>query len=290
MRRTKGQDRRPGSTMGTGPVAGTGGPTGKRPRSGERHRLRPEMLVLENRQLLAAFTVTDTSNSTTDGSNGSGSLPYCIKQADANNQPNTISFSPSVFSTPQTIDLKGSALALSDTGGMQSIIGPAAGVTIDGGIATSQRVTATLSGLTISGGSLSYGGGLDNEGNVTLTDCTLSGNFASEKGGGLYNGTNDTVTLTGCTISGNSAAGNGGGLFNKGTAKLVDCTISGNVGNQGSRIYNTTNSVSRPLRLHPDRQFRGERRRRPQQQRDGQDLRLHDRRQHGQVRRWDLQF
>ena len=49
-------------------------------------------------------------------------------------------------------------------------------------------VTAALSGLTITGGSVSrgFGGGLENLGTVTLTDCTVSGNSASlGLGGGL---------------------------------------------------------------------------------------------------------
>ena len=42
-----------------------------------------------------------------------------------------------------------------------------------------QGVTASFSGLTITGGSTSgSGGGLDNFGTATLTDCTISGNSA----------------------------------------------------------------------------------------------------------------
>ena len=63
----------------------------------------------------------------------SGDLRYCINQANANDQANTIVFDSTVFSTPQTITLCGSQLELSDTGGTQTITGPAAGVTISGG-------------------------------------------------------------------------------------------------------------------------------------------------------------
>ena len=107
---------------------------------------------------------------------------------------------------------------------------------IDGG------VTASLSGLTISGGLATghNGGGLLNYGTARLTDCTLSGNYAYAQdanphdytlvggyGGGLDN--LGTANLTGCTISGNSAVhGSGGGLDNSGTANLTDCTLSGN--------------------------------------------------------------
>ena len=87
-----------------------------------------------------------------------------------------------MFNTPQTIVLGGSQLELSDTAGTVTITGPAAGVTISGGgtsrvFQVDPGVTASLSGLTISGGSAEgIGGGLVNYGTATLTDCTISGN------------------------------------------------------------------------------------------------------------------
>ena len=52
-------------------------------------------------------------------------------------------------------------------------------------------VTASISGLTITGGSAvttCNGGGVDNiDGTATLTNCTVSGNSAAASGGGLYN-------------------------------------------------------------------------------------------------------
>ena len=47
-------------------------------------------------------------------------------------------------------------------------------------------VTASISGVTMTGGNAGIGGGLYNEGTTTLTNCTVSGNSASH-GGGLYN-------------------------------------------------------------------------------------------------------
>ena len=47
---------------------------------------------------------------------------------------------------------------------------------------------ATLSGLTVSGGNATNGGGLyDNRGTLDLTDCTVTGNSGSGEGGGLFN-------------------------------------------------------------------------------------------------------
>ena len=107
-------------------------------------------------------------------------------------------------------------------------------------------VTASISGVTITAGNagLYGGGGLENYGTTTLTDCTISGNSASD-GGGLYN--RGTATLTDCTVSGNSATGgnynpkrgSGGGLLTfGGTTTLTNCTVSGNhASKNGGGLY-----------------------------------------------------
>ena len=72
-----------------------------------------------------------------------------------------------------------------------------------------EGVTASISGLTISGGQAAgNGGGVYNSGTLTLTGCTVSGNTASfgsgtSDGGGIYN--NGTLSLTDSTIAANSA-------------------------------------------------------------------------------------
>ena len=81
-------------------------------------------------------------------------------------------------------------------------------MTVSGGGASrvfqvDSSVTASISGMTITGGKGFFGGGLDNSGgNLTLTDCTVSGNSGSF-GGGLDNF--GTATLTDCTVSDNTA-------------------------------------------------------------------------------------
>ncbi len=215
------------------------GPT-TRARRIDRRRLRPVLLVLEDRRLLATFTVMNADSS------GPGSFAQAIADANGINQANTIEFSATAFGTPQKITLGGSGLALSDTGGLQTITGPPAGVTISGGdlsgvFVVEAKVTAALSGLTISDGFVGASGsgpGLHNDGKTTLTDCTISGNSAGDGGGGLYNDGKAELILTGCTISGNSAGGMGGGLENEGITKLTDCTISGNSAGQGGGLYN----------------------------------------------------
>ena len=63
------------------------------------------------------------------------------------------------------------------------------------------------------------------EGGLTLTNSTVSGNSATGSGGGIYNV--GTLSLTNSTVSGNSAA-SGGGIYNWRTLSLTNSTISGN--------------------------------------------------------------
>jgi len=187
---------------------------------------------LEERRLLATFTVTSTAD---DGS--TGTLRSVIAEANADSGASTIDFDATVFSTPQTIALSGIPLELSNTTGTETITGPAAGVTVSAGgksrvFLVDKLVTASISGLTFSGGKVSgggvagFGGGLLNDGTVSLTDCTVSSNSAYN-GGGLFN--DGSANLTDCTVSGNSAGYDGGGLDNAGTMTLTDCTVSHNL-------------------------------------------------------------
>jgi hypothetical protein len=112
-------------------------------------------------------------------------------------------------------------------------------------------VTVALSGLTVTDGSASeFGGGIDNAGTLTLTDCTISGNSAGAgnwdgDGGGIFN--SGTLTVTGCTVSGNVAT-EGGGIYNEGTLRVSDSTLSGNVVSDpgfalGGAIYNGSHAT-----------------------------------------------
>ncbi len=210
---------------------------------------------MEERTLLSGFVVSNT------GDSGPGSLRQAILDANAQSGASDITFDPTAFATPQTISLTSGQLELSETTGTETITGPAAGLTISGGkqsrvFQVDQGVTASISGLTITGGgNASAGGGLFNLGTTTLTDCTVRGNSAGNDGGGVYNngtvsgnsayggggmfnGGGGTATLTDCTVSGNSAS-YGGGVYNDrgGTATLINCTISGNSAGNGGGLY-----------------------------------------------------
>jgi hypothetical protein len=214
------------------------------------HRLRPALEVLEDRWVPSAIVVNNPTDTPVVGKTD---LRQAIIQANTTGGPETITFDSTVFNTAKTITLAGTQLELSDTTGTETITGPAAGVTVSGGgnsrvFQVDGLVTASISGLTITGGNTAgNGGGLYNLGTTTLTDCTVSDNSASY-GGGLWS--SGTATLTNCTVSGNSASGfvGGGGLYNHGTAMLTNCTVSGNSsGGYGGGLYNSYGSSTTTL-------------------------------------------
>ena len=106
----------------------------------------------------------------------------------------------------------------------------------------------TLKNLTITGGSLAtgsgtYGAGVYCYADLTMTNCTVTGNTG---GGGIQNLKN--LVLQGCTISGNSANGSNkaGGIGNSAfgswnvSLTMTDCVVENNTcsdGNSGG-IYN----------------------------------------------------
>ncbi len=162
----------------------------------------------------------------------------------------SITFDPSVFATTQTINLISGTLMLNPTVAETiSITGPTAGVIVDGGgkgsaLVVGGTVNATVSNVTILGGSTSgNGGGIDNYGTLALTDCAVAGNTAAESGGGIYSNVG-TLSLIDCTITGNTAA-DGGGIDNDGTLALTDCTVSGNTAAEsGGGIYSNVGTLS----------------------------------------------
>ena len=188
-------------------------------------RVRPTVMTLEDRRLMSVFQVTNNSGNV----GTSGSLTYELGLANANSGANTIDFAAGL--SGETITLSGQ-LTISNTTGTQYITGPSGGVTISGNNASgvfhvNSSVTASLSGLTITGGSVSGGGGgLYSAGTTTLTNVTVSGSTANV-GGGLYSKSGGTVMLTNSTVSGNTAV-NGGGMYNRGTATLTGDLLTGN--------------------------------------------------------------
>jgi Bacterial Ig-like domain (group 3) len=99
--------------------------------------------------------------------------------------------------------------------------------------------TVVFNGCTITYNYSPYGGALSNinYGVATLTNCTISGNSATEYGGAIFSNAYDTNTLTGCTLSNNYAYLGGAMLVEFGTDTLTNCTVSGNSASGGGGLF-----------------------------------------------------
>jgi hypothetical protein len=144
-----------------------------------------------------------------------------------------------------------------------------------GGIYNSYDGRLTISGSTISGNTTSalqictepwqvsghggHGGGIYNEGSLTVSESTISNNTADVNGGGIYNDdSSSSLTITGSTISGNSAAywGEGGGIyFNFETS--IAFSIGGDSENEKNTICGNYLTGSNPNLYQQIRDYSG---------------------------------
>ena len=229
-------------------------------------------------QFQSSLVVNTTDDTPGADSPGLLTLRQAIALADADTTSTTpvaITFDPTVFASSQTITLTQGTLTLGGSSKVAiapiTITGPSAGVTISGDdsftvFTVDSNTTATLSGLTITDGNNTSGGGILNAGTLTVSASTLSGNSAdgfgggifnngtltvsastfadnsAELGGGIYNYINSTLTVSASTFFGNSVLGEGGGIYNEDTLTLSASTLSGNSasngGDAGGGIFN----------------------------------------------------
>jgi hypothetical protein len=207
------------------------------------------------------LSATDAPAATITVTNGNDSGPGSLRQAILNAPSgDTINFSPSVT----VVNLTSSELVINKN---LTITGPGAKLlTVKRSASapafrifhiTPSTVTVSISGLTISNGSvvwpfggpvsLADGGGIRSAGVLTLADSIISANQSSSdsgvggNGGGVLN-EGGTMTITRCTISNNSAHysvgspeesghNSGGGILNYsgGSLTITNSTISGNL-------------------------------------------------------------
>ena len=104
-----------------------------------------------------------------------------------------------------------------------------------GGIFNGYQGTLTLSDCSVLNNSATAGGGINSSyGSATVTNTTFKDNTAFF-GGAIYNSNasndNRQLTLSNCTLSGNSVTGassRGGGIYNFGRTAISNCTFNGN--------------------------------------------------------------
>ena len=205
-----------------------------------RHHLLIWLVTFSLLSILAFFTVspahaaTFTVNSTGDGGDanfadglcadagGACTLRAAIEQANNLAGDDIINFDPGItlinVATPlvityQNITINGTGVTVNNTGATSSsnvFVVEAANLTLG------DFNGLILDGLTVTGGTADYGGGVSvgGSGMLTLQDgAQVTGNSATY-GGGIYAYTNSTVIVTGSgtAVSHNTATGFGGGI------------------------------------------------------------------------------
>jgi CSLREA domain-containing protein len=100
----------------------------------------------------------------------------------------------------------------------------------------------TLQHLSVVNGYACVGGGIENNGSLTVIDSSISNNVSVEnmfcQGGGIDN-YEGTLIVVNSTLSGNSAADNGGAIVNAGgKITVTNSTLSGNSAYWGGAIWN----------------------------------------------------
>lgn len=199
----------------------------------------------------ATLVVTNTLNT------GTGSLRQAIIGANAVAGDDTITFDlpggvPHILELTEALPTLNSNIAIiNDRPGDEGIVlgrSSATGTPNFRIFLIQPNATVTISGLRISGGvsvgapgGSALGGGIRNDGNLTLRNCIIQ--------------SNDAIGGNGTT--GRGGDGQGGGIYNNGPLSLENCTFTGNVarggsgvgtgrggGGQGGALYNNGASVT----------------------------------------------
>lgn len=199
---------------------------------------------------------------------GPSSLRQTILDANTIAGANTINFDSAFFSTPRTITMGGTEMAVSDSltlngpgsnlltidaDAKSRVFNLALGVTFNaskmslidgignGGAIFSDSATVVLGNVVISGHNAAAGGGTQgairaNGGSLSITDSMLSANTAWV-GAAIHMYNSGLLNVTRTTVAGNSAGSVGGGITLVGTLNMQNSTVSGNKAFSGGGLY-----------------------------------------------------
>lgn len=191
----------------------------------------------------ATITVTDGGDA---GSAGTCTLRQAVESANVDSaggsscaagaDEDVIVFAASLANATITLDgLHLDVLANQEWQGSGQTIDAAGNSRV---VSVTQRARLAASNLTMTGGDVKYGGGIElkSQAELDLVGVTISGNSASTQsaqgglGGGIYAINDNTITLANSTVSGNDADAIGGGIYmRKGSLEIAGSTISDNM-------------------------------------------------------------
>ncbi len=223
---------------------------------------RPRVEVLEDRRLLATFTVTSLSDPGNGVCDATCTLREAITAANNASGADMITFSQAgtgtiqldsalpVISTPMTIQ-EGDHGRITIQG--EGVAGGYRIFDVADAVA-SPAISVTFDGLIIKDGVSNQGGGIRNEENLTIRDSRISNNevrgeeMELHEGGGIYNEANGILTVSHSDILNNTVCPettdpdppscpdptgaqlrySGGGIFSKGQLTVEFSTVANN--------------------------------------------------------------
>ena len=230
---------------------------------------RPRRLVagiqcLEERLLLTTFVV-DSTLDTVDANPGDGvaadamgrvTLRAAVQEANASGGADSITLPAGIY----FLSRFGNAEQTATTGDLDitgdlTITGAGADLTDLDGFGQDRvfdilaGATVTISGVKIHGGAANNaqedGGGIRNQGMLTLQDVNLSNNTAAGGGGAIFSfGSGSTLTISNSKLDSNSANGplGGGAIFNGSVTTITGSMLSNNASaSNGGAISNLGN-------------------------------------------------
>src|SRR5579872_4098169 len=194
------------------------------------HQFKPVLQTMEDR-IVPSYQVTNVSDS------GAGSLRSELAAA-AGAGGGTVTFAAGLSGS--TINLTSGGLTVSS--GVMVINNDPSTIRVDGGgsiqvFTISFGAVATIDGLTIqhshTGG---FGGGLYNQGDVTLNNDNFNSNSASFTGGAISNSASGVANINNCSFNNNHGGFGGAISVYSGSVSISGSTFSGNSSPDGGAI------------------------------------------------------
>ncbi len=111
-------------------------------------------------------------------------------------------------------------------------------------------VNLVINNATLTDGQNYNGGAIYNDGTVTINNCTLNYNTATNNGGAIYNDANGMTTITGCSLINNYAV-DGGAIYNNNNLNVVNSQLIDNhASNNGGAVYNDVDTSSSAINFN----------------------------------------